>query len=144
MKETMTRKNTPRTAAVAAAFLTAALLLASPGFAQTPAVMDSDGIPTVAAQMHLFATRLDLSQGQQDQVRPLLEKLHDASVAAVHNESLSPQERFEKIRDARYSTDHKLRLLLSGDQEKQLDQLEQEPHPELHGGLTSPASLPQP
>jgi hypothetical protein len=140
----MNRKLTPRTAALATALVTAALLLASPGFAQSPAVMDADGVPTVAAQMRLLATRLDLTHEQQAQLRPILEKLHAASVAAVHDQSLSPEERFEHIRDARYSTDHKLRLLLSGDQEKALDQLEQEPHPELHGNLTSPASLPQP
>ncbi|MGC2496356.1 MAG: hypothetical protein WA374_01350 [Acidobacteriaceae bacterium] len=121
------------------------VLLACPAFAQqTASVTDADGIPTVAAQMHLITTRIDLTRHQQVQVRPILQRLHTTTVAAVHDTDASPQERFDKIRDARLATDHQLRAVLTDDQQKQLDQLEHEPHPEMHGAIVSVASLPQP
>ena len=53
----------------------------------------------------------------------------------VQDQSISREERLSKIRDSRYAADNKIRTLLNGDQRKKLDQVEQEPHPELHGDV---------
>jgi len=131
-----------RTAALIPA-LALALLLASSAIAQHSAVTDHDGIPTVSAQMHLLTSNLALNRHQQAQARTILDDLHTATVSAVHDTAASPQARFDKIRDARLATDQKLRAILTPDQQKQLDQLEHEPHPELHGKIVNAASLPQ-
>ena len=139
----MTRKNRTSRNNFASLALAVALLLALPAFAQQAAVTDADGIPTVSAQMHLFTPSLDLNRHQQAQVRAILNDLHTTTVTAVRDTASSPQDRFNHIRDARMATDHKLRTVLTEDQQKKLDQLEQEPHPELHGKLVNAASLPQ-
>jgi Spy/CpxP family protein refolding chaperone len=116
------------------------LLLAVPAFPQQPAadtgpVTDAAGVPTVEAQMKLLSTRLDLTQDQQTQVQPILQDLHDATVTSIHNESISPQERMTNIHAERMRADKRIRDVLSDDQKKKLDQVEQEPHPELHGNI---------
>lgn len=131
-----------RTAALIPTMLVAALLTL-PALAQHSAVTDADGIPTVAAQMHLMTTRIDLNHHQRAQVRTILDELHATTVTAVHDASASPQQRFDTIRNARFAVDHKLRAILTPDQQKQLDQLEHEPHAELHGKIVNAASLPQ-
>lgn len=116
------------------------LLLAVPAFPQQPAaevatVTDADGIPSVDAQMKLFSTRLDLTQEQQPRVRTFLQDLHDATVKSVHDPSLSPQERMTSIHTERMRADKRIRDVLNDEQKKKLDQVEQEPHPELHGSI---------
>ena len=118
------------------------LLLALPAVAQHD-VTDADGIPTVAAQMHLFTAQINLNRRQQSQARHILEDLYATTVAAVHDTAASPEARFDKIRDARFAVDRQLRAILTPDQQKQLDQIEHEPHPELHGKIVNAASLPQ-
>jgi hypothetical protein len=126
------------------------LLLASPAFSQEtttppPAITDASGVPTVEAQMKLLTARLALTDDQKVRIQAVLETLHAATEQAVHDESGSPQERFDRVSSARIAADKGMRGILTDDQQKDLDQLEQEPHPELHGAITSAASLaPQP
>jgi len=47
------------------------------------------------------------------------------------------QEYVSKLRDARYGSDKNIRTMLTGEQKKKLDQVEPEPHPELHGNVTA-------
>jgi Spy/CpxP family protein refolding chaperone len=116
------------------------LLFAVPAFPQQPTaevatVTDADGIPTVEAQLKLFSSRLDLTQDQQAQVQPILQDLHDATVKSVHDENMSPQERMTRIHAERLRADKRIRDVLTDEQKKMLDQVEQEPHPELHGNI---------
>jgi Spy/CpxP family protein refolding chaperone len=116
------------------------LLFAVPAFPQQPAsdaapVTDAAGVPTVESQMKFLSPRLDLSQDQQAQVQTILQGLHDATVKAVHDESLSAQERLTNIRAERMRADKRMREVLTDDQKKKLDQVEQGPHPELHGNI---------
>jgi hypothetical protein len=62
--------------------------------------------------------------------------LHDATVKLVQDETMSHEERQSKVRDSCYTADKKIRLVLNDDQKKKLDQIEQEPHPELHGNVS--------
>lgn len=116
------------------------LLLAVPAFPQQPAsdaapVTDADGIPTVESQMKFLSPRLDLTQNQQAQFQTILQDLHDATVKAVHDESLSSQERLTNVRVERMRADKRMREVLTDDQKKMLDQVEHGPHPELHGNI---------
>jgi len=118
----------------------ALLLFVIPAFPQQPAadiaaVTDSDGIPTVAAQMRLLSTRLELSDDQQGRLQPILQDLHNATVKALHDESSSPQDRMASVHAERLRTDKRIRDFLTDDQKRRLDQVEQEPHPELHGNI---------
>ncbi len=48
---------------------------------------------------------------------------------------MSREERLGHVRAWREKADKKIREILNDDQKKKLDQLEQEPHSELHGNL---------
>ena len=114
------------------------LLLGWPALGQRPGtstlpVTDGSGIPTVKAQMKLFTTRLDLSGDQQTKLVPILEDLHDATARAVHDESKPARERLLQVHTARLAADRKIRVILTDEQKSKLDEIEHEPHPELHG-----------
>jgi Spy/CpxP family protein refolding chaperone len=116
------------------------LLFAVPASPQQPAaevaaVTDVDGIPTVQSQMKLFSARLDLNEDQQARVQTILQDLHDATAKSVHDESVSSAERTASIHAERMRADKRIRDVLTDEQRKKLDQVEQEPHPELHGNI---------
>jgi competence protein ComGC len=102
---------------------------------ETASVTDSAGVPTVESQMKLLSARLELSQDQQVQVQSILEDLHDATEKSIHDEGVSSQERLVNIHAERMRADKRMRDVLTDDQKKMLDQVEQEPHPELHGNI---------
>jgi Spy/CpxP family protein refolding chaperone len=104
------------------------LLFALTAVAQQPAVAPN-GVPTVEAQMKLFSDHLELTADQQARVKPILEELHDGTVRLVEDQ------RLEQVQPLRLNADRKIREVLTGDQKRKLDQLEQEPHAELHGDL---------
>jgi hypothetical protein len=93
------------------------------------------GVPTAKVQLKFLAATLDLTGDQQEKIKPILQELHDRTVQLVQDENMSREERLGKVRDSRYTADKKLRATLSDDQKKKLDQVEQEPHPELHGNV---------
>ena len=99
---------------------------------------DHPSVPTAESQLTFLSGRLDLTGAQQDQMKPILQELHDATVRFIHDENMSREERMGKVRDSRYAADKKIRVILNDDQKKKLDQLEQEPHPELHGDIGGP------
>jgi len=70
---------------------------------------------------------------QQAGVNSMLQRLHDALQKIERDESLSRKERLRNSMSLREQTDKDIRSLLNDDQKKKLDQVEREPHPELHG-----------
>lgn len=116
------------------------LLFVVPAFPQQPAsdappATDAAGVPTVESQMKFLSPRLDLTQDQHAQFQTILQDLHDATVKAVRDQSLSSQERLTNVRAERMRADKRMREVLTEDQKKKLDQVEQGPHPELHGNI---------
>jgi|CZKD01.1.fsa_nt_gi Spy/CpxP family protein refolding chaperone len=93
------------------------------------------GVPTAEGQLTFLTAKLDLTGDQQEKIKPILQELHDTTVKLVQDQSISRDERLSKVRDSRYAADNKIRTLLNDDQKKKLDQVEQEPHPELHGDV---------
>lgn len=92
-------------------------------------------VPTVEPQMKLLTDKLELSAEQQDKIKPILQELYDTTAKLVQDENISRDERMSGIHTARLTADKKIRVVLSDEQKKKLDQVESEPHPELHGDL---------
>lgn len=99
----------------------------------------ANGVPRVQDQLRVLTKSLDLTIIQQEDIKPALRRLHDATEKLVADKSLTPGQRLEKIKPLRYEVYGKLRAILNDDQRKKLDQFGQEPHPEMHGSLTEPA-----
>ena len=89
----------------------------------------------VERHLKVLAEKLDLTSDQQDRARPVLQEMHDATQKAEQDQSLSPEQRMDQVRAARVKADRQIRDVLNDDQKKKLDQLEQEPHHELHGNM---------
>ena len=96
---------------------------------------DSTVVPTAEVQLKFLTAQLDLSSDQQEKLKPILQDLNSATVKVVQDQSLSHDERMSKLRDSHYAADKKIRVFLNDDQKKKLDQVEHEPHPELHGNI---------
>ena len=121
------------------------LLLALTAFAQQQATKTADHpatsggqstvVPTAEGQLKFLTAQLDLTSEQQEKLKPILQELHSSTVTAVQDQSLSHDERMSKLRDSHFAADKKIRVFLSDDQKKKLDQVEHEPHPELHGNI---------
>ena len=98
----------------------------------------SASVPAAEGQLKFLAAKLDLTSGQQEKIKPILQELHDATVKLVHDENMSREERLDKVKDSRFAADKKIRAILNDDQKQKLDELEHEPHPELHGDPGGP------
>jgi Skp family chaperone for outer membrane proteins len=94
------------------------------------------GVPSVATQLKALTQNLDLTADQQQNIKPILEGLHDGTVKLVDNENLSADERLKQVQPLRLKADQKIRAILTDDQKRKLDQYEGAPHPELHGNLS--------
>jgi Spy/CpxP family protein refolding chaperone len=104
---------------------------------------EGGGMPAVEEQLTVLTEKLDLTASQRAKVRPILQKLHDATEKLMQDERLSREERLAKVRPQRNQADKKIRALLNDDQKKKLDQYLAGPHREMHGGLSGAASPPQ-
>ncbi len=93
-------------------------------------------VPAAEVQLNFFTAKLDLTADQQQKMKPILHELHDATMKLVHDQGMSREDYNSKLRDSRYTADQKIRAILNDEQKKKLDQVEQEPHPELHGNVT--------
>ncbi len=102
----------------------------------------SGGVAAVQNHMKLLTEKLDLSGDQQAKVKPILQEMHDATQKFVQDESMSRDERMDNVRARRYKADREIRKILNDEQKKKLDQLEQEPHPELHGNVNGASPVP--
>jgi Spy/CpxP family protein refolding chaperone len=142
--------NRIRSLAIAAMLMVALTVLAQQS-ATAPAGTDKEehgqpsahrGIPPVDQHLKLLTEKLDLTDDQQAKTRSILKEMNDASQKITQDENLSREERMTKVRASRMKADKQLRVFLTDDQKKKLDQLEQEPHPGLHdngNGATQPA-----
>ena len=97
---------------------------------------NAGAMPTVEEQLTMLAEKVDLTASQRAAVRPILQKLHDATEKLMQDERLSREERLAKVRPQRMQADKNIRALLNDDQKKKLDQYLAGPHGEMHGGLS--------
>jgi Spy/CpxP family protein refolding chaperone len=97
--------------------------------------LGQNSVPTAEQQMKVLEEKLDLSAEQQVKIKPILEQLQEAIRDIAEDQTLSRDERLAKARPHRLAADKKIREVLSAEQKKKLDQVEAEPHPELHGAF---------
>ena len=95
--------------------------------------------PTVEAHLKVLSEKLGLTEAQQAKARPIIQEMSDAERKIRQDDSLSHKERLDKVRPLREKADKRLRKILNEDQKVKLDQLEHQPHPELHGDLSGAA-----
>jgi Spy/CpxP family protein refolding chaperone len=100
------------------------------------------GMPGVQDHLRVLTEKLDLTEEQQAKTRPILQEMHDATEKFRQDKSISREELLTKVRACREKADKKLRKILSDEQKKRLDQLEHQPHPELHGDLSGASVRP--
>jgi Spy/CpxP family protein refolding chaperone len=103
----------------------------------------SGGLPTVEDQLKVLTGKLDLTGDQQTKIKPILQDLHDATQKLMEDKSLSNEERLAKVRSQRMKADSRIRSILNDDQKQKLDQYEQGPHGEMHGGLRGATQPPR-
>ena len=93
----------------------------------------------VEAHLKLLTEKLGLSEKQQAKARPILQEMNDGEQKIKAAGDLSQKERLEKVRPLREKADKRLRKILRDGQKVKLDELEHQPHPELHGELSGAA-----
>jgi Spy/CpxP family protein refolding chaperone len=111
------------------ALTTAAQQATSGGGAQG----ESGGGSAVDKHMAMLTEKLDLNSDQQAKVKPILQKMHDCTEKSLEDESISLDERRDNAKACRYKADREARKILSDEQKKKLDQLEEEMHPGMQG-----------
>lgn len=84
------------------------------------------GMPTVEEQLALFTEKLSLTPDQQTKVKALLEDQHTQMQAIMKDESLSREDRGAKMREIHEGFKTKIRALLTDEQQKKADAMEQE------------------
>src|ERR1700722_16479371 len=89
----------------------------------------SDGVSAVEAHLKLLTEKLDLTGDQQAKTKPILQEMQGATEKFMQDESMSREERMDNVRTCRHKADREMRKMLSDEQKKKLDQLEEEMHP---------------
>ena len=116
--------------------LMAALTMLAQQASTKPASKAADNFPSVDTQMKVLIEKLDLTAEQQSKIRPMMLELHDYTVKLMRDESLSQQERLDKVRPRRMEAGKKVREFLTEDQKAKLNAYLQGPHREMHGDLS--------
>jgi hypothetical protein len=103
------------------------------------------GMPKVEEHLKVLAAKLDLNAEQQDKARPVLQRMRDGTEKVDDDPSLSSEERMARLRTVRSKADRELRQVLTDDQKKKLDQMEQESHLEFQASQDAgkPSQSPQ-
>lgn len=91
------------------------------------------GIPTAESHLKVLTEKLSLTSDQQVKPKPIVQEMHDAQEKLVKDQSLSPEDRMKGQHPIFMKADKQLREILTDEQKKKLDQLEEEMHPPAHG-----------
>jgi Spy/CpxP family protein refolding chaperone len=82
----------------------------------------------VEHHLQVLSEKLNLTEDQEDRARPILQEMHDATQKAEQDQSLSDDERKAQKHAAFIKADGQIRPILTDEQKKALDQLEQGVH----------------
>ena len=82
--------------------------------------------PDPNRQVRMLTKKLNLTADQQNQILPILTSRQEQMQNIRADASLSPQDRRAKMRAAREDSDTKIRGLLTDDQKKSYDQMQQQ------------------
>lgn len=87
------------------------------------------GIPSVEGHLKALSEKLDLTADQQAKARPIMQEMHDSMQKLADDTSLTDEERMAGQKPIRAKADKKIRVFLTDDQKKKLDDLEAQSHP---------------
>ena len=103
-----------------------------------------DDVPTADDQLKILTTKLNLTEDQQAQIKPILHDLHDATVKISQDQSLPREDCLARVRPYRYKAFDQIRQILDDEQKQKLEHYMQGPHADMHGTLSGATSSPQP
>jgi protein CpxP len=89
--------------------------------------------PEVEEHLKMLTGRLDLTSDQQARIKPVIAEMMETTQALEQDQSLSSEQRAQRITAAHQKADRRARKILNEDQKKKLDQMEQESYPERRG-----------
>lgn len=84
------------------------------------------GMPSVDDQVKMLSDRLNLTADQQTKIKPILEDQRTQAQELRKDDSLSDDDRRNKMRTLRESTNSKIRDVLTDDQKKQFDEMQKQ------------------
>src|ERR1035438_8388126 len=124
-------KNLLRAAAMLAVLVAGSMLYAQ--MSQNPGPMGPgpgpQAMPPTPEQRLQHMTRdLNLTEAQQQQIKPLLESESDQMRTLQQDSSLAPPDRNTKMRQLRQGTNDQIRPILTAEQQKKFDEM-QSHHP---------------
>lgn len=91
------------------------------------------GMPSVDQHLKVLSEKLDLTPQQQSKIRPILQRMQNESQSVMRDTTLSDQARHDKMKSVRDKAEKQARPILDDEQKKKLDELEQQPHPDIQG-----------
>jgi len=126
--------NRLRTAAIAIA-----MLCVLPAFAQQNT--ETHATPSVDDHLRMLSQKLDLTAGQQEKARPILEEMQASIEKIESDKSLTREASMAQMHPVFMKADRRIRVFLTDDQKKKLDGLEEQTHPGMH---SDPGASPAP
>jgi Spy/CpxP family protein refolding chaperone len=90
-----------------------------------------------------MAKKLNLSQDQQTQLKPIFEKQHEQAKAIKNDSSLTADQKKEKFQSLRQNTMAQVNNILTPEQQQQWQQMKAKHQHENHGESQPPAAAPQ-
>jgi len=93
------------------------------------------GMPSVDDQVKHLTKKLSLTDDQQTKIKPILEDQSKQMQQIFSDSSLSRQDRFSKMQQVRQASDTQIKALLTADQQKKFDQMREEQHNHMRGGM---------
>ncbi len=125
-------------------------ILAALGLAQEPSSSSDQGkaavgqthkgAPNAEEHLRLLTEKLNLTSDQQVKVRPILQEWSDSSAKVKQDQKLTEQERTARLHSEMMKADKRVREVLTDEQKKTLDELEQQhfgPHHNPTGSTPS-------
>jgi len=112
------------------------------------AQMKAEGKQRMAANRHKMGARmaekLNLSQAQQDQLKPVMQKQREQAQAIWHDNSLTQDQKRTKMQELHQDTQAQLNTILTPEQQQQWQQMRQNFRQHRHGQGPSTESQPAP
>ena len=95
-------------------------------------------VAPVEQHLKMLSEQLALTAEQQDKARPILQAMHDGSQKLEDDQSLTPDQRQAEMHALFMKSDKEVRVFLTDDQKKKLDDLEAQMHHGPNGGASAP------
>jgi hypothetical protein len=96
-------------------------------------------VAPVEQHLKVLSEKLALTADQEDKARPILQEMHDGSQKLADDQTMTPEQRQAAMGPLFMKADKEMRVFLTDDQKKKLDDLEAQMH---HGPQDNPNGNP--